>query len=262
VLRWSAIALVAVTWLSAAIFGSYILAHYGGAVAHTRLDDWNSELPRLYERATPLANAGVGLHFVAGGVLLLLGPLQLFARIRRHAPAVHRWIGRLYVASAVATGLGGLVFIALKGTVGGAPMTLGFTLYGLAVVACGVLSFWHARARRFDEHRAWSIRLFALAVGSWLYRMDYGFWLLFTHGLAHTPTFSGRFDAFMDFFFYLPNLLVAELFIRARRRPASPAVRGTASVALWVATGFLLLATYFFTRYQWGPAIATRFAER
>ncbi len=254
-LAWASGAVLAVTWLSAAIFGAYILAHYVGAVARARLDDWNSELPRLYEPATILANLGVGVHFVAGGVLLLLGPLQLFARIRERTPAVHRFIGRVYVGAAIAAGSGGLTFIALKGTVGGAPMSIGFGGYGAAIVAAGAASLWNARARRFERHRAWSIRLFALAVGSWLYRMDYGFWQLFTHGLGHTATFDGPFDRFMDFFFYLPNLAVAELFIRARTPTASPAARVTATAALTVAASFLVLATYFFTRYQWGPAI-------
>lgn len=254
-LAWAAGALVAVTWLSAAIFGAYILAHYGGAIVRARLDDWNRALPRLYEPATTWANVGVGVHFVAGGVLLLLGPLQLFARVRERTPAVHRLVGRVYVAAAVAAGLGGLVFIALKGTVGGAFMSLAFAGYGAAVVGCGVASLVNARLGRFERHRAWSLRLFALAVGSWLYRMDYGFWFLFTDGIGHTPTFDGGFDRFLDLFFYLPNLAVAELFIRARRPAASPRVRVTATVALTLAASFLVLATYFFTRYQWGPAI-------
>jgi Predicted membrane protein (DUF2306) len=258
-LRWSGGALVAVTWLSAAIFGAYILAHYGGAVARDRLADWNSQLPRLYEHGALLANLGIGLHFVAGGVLLILGPLQLFAAIRARTPAIHRWVGRLYIAAALGAGVGGLVYIACKGTVGGPPMSLAFAGYGALVVICALAALRHARARRDDAHRAWALRLFALAVGSWLYRMDYGFWALFMGGAGHTPTFDGPFDVVMDFWFYLPNLAVAELFIRARGRSASPLMRGLAVAALTGATLFLTLATYFFTRYQWVPAIASRF---
>jgi hypothetical protein len=259
-LRWTGGALVAVTWLSAAIFGAYILAHYCGALVGDRMSDWNSQLPRLYEHGTVLANLGIGLHFVAGGVLLVLGPLQLFPSIRARTPAVHRWVGRLYVAAALAVGSGGLVYIACKGTVGGAPMSLAFAGYGALVVLCAAQSLRHARARRDELHRAWALRLFALAVGSWLYRMDYGFWALF-RGPGHTATFDGPFDLFMDVWFYVPNLALAELFIRVRSpgRPAGPRLRALAVAALGTATLFLALATYFFTRYQWVPAIAARF---
>jgi hypothetical protein len=256
-LRWASRALVAVTWLSGAIFGAYILAHYGGAVAVARLDDWNSELPRLYEHATPLANLGIGVHFVSGGILLLLGPLQLLAGLRARRPGLHRFVGRLYVLAGLGAGLGGLTYIARKGTVGGVPMTVGFALYGALVALCAVETYRHARARRLDQHRAWALRLFALAVGSWLYRMDYGFWALLG-GPGHTPRFDGGFDHFMDFFFYIPNLIVVELFVRARGRSAGPKARGLASFALGFAAAFLVLATYFFTRYAWGPAIVAR----
>ena len=59
----------------------------------------------------------------------------------------------------------------------------------------------------------------------------------------------------MAFLFYLPNLVVAEAFIRARRVTTSPALKLVAAGILAAATGFLLLGTYFFTAYYWGPAI-------
>lgn len=108
------------------------------------------------------------------------------------------------------------------------------------------------------RHRAWALRLFALAIGSWLYRMDYGFWLLLTDGAGHTRDFRGPFDLVMAFWFYVPNLLVAQAFIGARRVTATPAMRMAAAGVLAAATGFLLLGTYFFTRYYWGPAILER----
>ncbi len=102
-------------------------------------------------------------------------------------------------------------------------MNIGFSIYGALTAIAAVATFWHARSKRFEQHRAWAIRLFALVIGSWLYRMDYGFWHLLGHNMGHTPTFDGGFDVVMAFFFYIPNLIVAEAFIRARqlRSPAS-----------------------------------------
>jgi hypothetical protein len=164
----------------------------------------------------------------------------------------------VYVAASLLAGVGGLTFIALKGTVGGTVMDIGFGLYGVLMLISALQTYRYARARQLEAHRAWSLRLFALAIGSWLYRMDYGFWLLLTDGWGHTADFRGPFDVVMAFFFYLPNLIVTELFIRARRGGAPPVLRFAAAGVLAAATGFLLIGTYFFTAYLWGPAILYR----
>jgi len=260
VLRGSAILLVAASWLSAGLFGAYILAFYGGTLAGGAPDRWNESLPRLHEAATPLATIAIGAHFVTGGVLLLLGPIQLIAAIRNRIPALHRWLGRLYLLAAAIAGLGGLGFILAKGTVGGPAMDIGFGLYGALMVLCATLAFTNARARHIEVHRAWAIRLFALAIGSWLYRMEYGFWFLLFGQQGHTPDFRGAFDMVMDFAFYLPNLAVAEAFIRARRDDAAPALRVGAVMALLGASAFILLATWQFATRMWLPGMASGLA--
>jgi hypothetical protein len=250
--RWSVWALIATTWFSAAFFGVYILAYYGGAIPRGTLRDWNHTLPRLYEPATPMATIAMGAHFLTGATLLLLGPIQLLSSARRRYPTLHRWVGRIYVSAAGIAGLAGLGFIAAKGTVGGPIMSAGFALYGLLMAAAQ--TYRHAKARRFDIHRVWAIRLFALAIGSWLYRMEYGFWIAFTDGLGSTQTFTGPFDHVMAFAFYLPNLVVAELFIRAGGR-GRVWLRVGSVVGLTLGTALTLVGSYFFIRSYWGPAI-------
>lgn len=258
VLRWACRALVVTVWISATLFGSYILAFYAGAFAQGDMERWNDVLPRLYEPTTPTATAAIGLHFAAGGVILVLGCIQLIGAVRARYPALHRWLGRIYTAAALFAGFGGLTFIATKGTIGGTVMDIGFALYGVLMIVAAVQTYRHARARRLETHRAWALRLFALAIGSWLYRMDYGFWLLLTGGAGHTEDFRGPFDMLMAFSFYVPNLLVTEVYIRARRSATPPALRFVAAGVLAAATGFLLLGTYFFTTFIWGPAILHR----
>ncbi|MBI1339100.1 DUF2306 domain-containing protein [bacterium] len=258
-LRMSAIALVGVVWISSAIFGLYILAWYVGAIPANTLEDWNHTLPRLYEAATPAASAGIGLHFLAGAVLLLLGPIQLIGEVRRRAPTLHRWIGRIYAGSALLAGVGGLAFIAIKGTVGGWVMSVAFASYGALMVLAAAQTVRHAIARRIEVHRAWAIRLFALAIGSWLYRMGYGFWFLFAGETGHTDDFRGWFDYVMNFAFFVPPLIVAELVVRARREETTRAGRALALTGVSAGAAFIALATFFFTLYGWGPAIAVRF---
>ncbi len=257
-LRWSSVALVATVWISSAIFGAYILAFYGGAIPADTLEDWNTTLPRLWEASTPWAAVGIGAHFFTGATLLLLGPLQLMGQVRGRWPALHRWTGRVYALCAFAAGVGGLSFIALKGTVGGPIMSVAFALYGAGMVIASVETVRNAMLRRMDVHRAWATRLYALAIGSWLYRMGYGFWFLFAGNTGHTDQFSGAFDYVMDFAFYIPPLIVAELFIRSRGARATTAGRIGATAALSGGAAFVALATFFFTVYGWGPAILTR----
>jgi hypothetical protein len=261
-LSWSGTGLAAVAWLSAAFFGTYIVFFYAGAIAVGTPAQWNANLPGLFDPRAPMGTAGIAAHFAAGGIILLLGPIQLIARIRKAAPAFHRWAGRVYVLAAFIAGIGGLTFIAANGTIGGPAMSLGFGGYGALMVIASVQTWRHARARRLPgrlaAHRAWAIRLFALAVGSWLYRMDYGFWFLFTGGAGHTPDYRGWFDLVMDGAFYAPNFLIAEAFVRARAAPDRPALQIAAAVSFASLAAFIALATYQFARIYWLPGIALR----
>jgi len=256
-LRWAIRALTAVVWFSSGLFALFILAFYLGAWRMDEMAAWNAFLPGLHaDDGRPAATAGIGVHFVFGALILLLGPIQLVRGLRERWPQVHRWLGRVYAASAVLTGLGGIGFIALRGTVGGPMMSAAFALYGVLMMLAGVQTVRHAMARRFERHRAWAIRLFALAVGSWLYRMYYGLWFAVTDGAGHTEQFDGWFDLVMDWWFFLPNLLVAEIVIRATQVRLSPVASGVATGALALVIGVLGLATWFFFTRAWWPAIA------
>jgi len=254
-LKWNIQLLAGIVWLSAFIFGLYILAFYFIALLQGNTAQWNNILPGLYDAQTKTATWSIGIHFAGGGLILILGCIQLIDRFRKKHPSVHRWIGRVYILASLATALGGLAFIFLKGTIGGTVMDIGFTGYGVLMFYAAVQTIRHARSRRFDQHRAWALRLFALAIGSWLYRMDYGFWMLTMDGWGHSNNFQGPFDHFMSFWFYLPNLLVAEIIIRRQNWLTTPISKWMASGGLFLCIAFFILATFFFTKHYWGPAI-------
>lgn len=254
-LHWLGNILVAVVWISSGLFGLYILAFYAAALYQGNMQRWNEILPELYSPSSGTATAGIGLHFAAGGIILILGSIQLIDALRNRYPVFHHWVGRVYILASVFAGLGGLSFIFLTGTIGGTVMDIGFGLYGVLMLVCAVETYRHAAARRIDAHRAWALRLYALAIGSWLYRMDYGFWIMLTDGWGHGDGFSGPFDKVMAFFFYLPNLLVAEVFIQKVKYRQSLAFNLLGALLLLVVNGFLLLGTYYFTKIYWGPAI-------
>ena len=254
-LKWTGVILVTTVWISAGLFGLYILAFYASALYEGEVSRWNNMLPNLYAKNATAATSGIGLHFAMGGIILILGSLQLIDSVRTKFPAFHRWVGRLYVLSCLLAAVGGLIFIVIRGTIGGIVMDIGFSLYGILMFIAAVQTYRFAVSRSLILHRAWALRLYALAIGSWLYRMDYGFWLLLSDGLGHTRHFSGPFDMIMAFFFYVPNLLIAEIFIRSPKFKTNPLLNFSASLILLLSTGFLLVGTYYFTLYYWGPAI-------
>ncbi|HEY1807758.1 MAG TPA: DUF2306 domain-containing protein [Acidobacteriaceae bacterium] len=254
-LSWSACGLLAASWISAGAFGLYIVGFYLGALHAGDPARWNDNLTGLYNSRHPAALMAIAAHMAAGAVILVLGPVQLIDAVRQRWPAWHRWIGRLYVLTGFVAGVGGLGFIVIQGTIGGTVMNLGFGLYGALMVLAAVETYRQARARRFEKHRIWALRLFALAIGSWLYRMDYGFWLLAMHGLGHLETFRGPFDRVMAFAFYLPNLAVVELWVRGGRLPGGRFSRAAAAALMNAATLIVAIGTYYFLRYYWGPGI-------
>ncbi|WP_158966756.1 DUF2306 domain-containing protein [Chachezhania sediminis] len=164
------------------------------------------------------SNLAMFLHMGLGAALTLLVPLQTLGAIRRRWPAVHRTIGWIVAPLALVTSVAGLSYILVRGTVGGPLMNLGFGLYGVLLAFCAVQTLRFARARDLQAHRAWAIRLILLALGSWLYRLHYTLWYIFTGGLWSAPDFSGAFDKIQLFAFYLPYLLLAQILIRRRPR--------------------------------------------
>ncbi|MPR32431.1 DUF2306 domain-containing protein [Salmonirosea aquatica] len=253
--RWCGVVLVVTVWVSAGLFGLYILAFYAAALFGGNLEKWNNILPGLYQKESVYATLGIGLHFAMGGIILMLGSIQLIEAIRVRYSRFHRWVGRVYVSAALLAAIGGLVFILVKGTIGGTVMSIGFSLYGILMFIAGIQTFRHARARRIEKHRAWALRLYALAIGSWLYRMDYGFWIMLADGAGHLDNFQGPFDRVMAFFFYIPNLLVAEVFIRSLRYKTSAVLNVLSALVLLLMITFLVVGTYYFTKIYWGPAI-------
>lgn len=174
---------------------------------------------RFHTPGAPATNLAIFGHMALGALLMVFVPLQFWPGLRARFTAYHRWAGRLLCAGAALTGVGGLGYIFVRGTIGGLWMDIGFALYGGLLVCCAGQAIRYARLRVFDRHLRWALRLLLLTFGSWIYRLHYGVWYAFTDGLASTPEFDGAFDLAQNFAFYLPYLLLLELWLRRRPHP-------------------------------------------
>ncbi|WP_298840304.1 DUF2306 domain-containing protein [uncultured Roseobacter sp.] len=180
------------------------------------LRDGDATGSRLYVPGADVPNIAIFVHMASGAVLTLLVGLQLWEGIRRHRMRLHRLNGYVMFTCAMLTGAGGLAYIALQGTIGGLWMDVGFALYGLLMIGVAVQTVRRAQQHRIVAHRRWALRLFVLAMGSWLYRVHYGLWYALTGGVASNDAFTGAFDLVQNFAFYLPYLLLLELWFRWR----------------------------------------------
>lgn len=247
---WLLVALGSVLWVA------YIVIYYGGMALRGDWPSWNLILHNLYRSGELPANLGIGLHLAAGAIITLVGPLQLLPALRARAPRVHRVLGRIYIGSALIAGLGGTLFILLRGTLGGPVMSVGFGIYGVLIVGAALLALHHARRREIDAHRRWALRLFALGLSSWLYRLEYSLWALFADMATHTERFDGAIDWVMDFFFYAPTLAVTELYLRLGKLRDLPAGLRVPLVVVVVVAGILgALALFLAALGWWWPKI-------
>ncbi len=223
-----------------AAFGVYILLRASGATSRN-FDQWHALVSggTLTTASDWIANLAIGLHFAMGAVLVLAWPILLSSRIRSRHRALHRWTGRLYVTAGLLAGAGGLSFILTHGAYS-RPASIAFATWGAVLMLSAAMAYRHARARRFDLHRAWAIRLFAMVLGSWLFDLEIRAWKDLAGGVGFGQGDAyGPLDYAILYLFFVPNLLVAEFFIRHKHRQLAlpraltwPAVAGLAAAGL------------------------------
>ncbi|MBI1880981.1 MAG: DUF2306 domain-containing protein [Chloroflexi bacterium] len=103
------------------------------------------------------------VHIVPGSLFMILGPLQFVRRIRSRYITVHRWSGRVLVASGVVIGLTALT-MSFQMAIGGANETAATTFFAVIFLFALGKAFLHIRRREIAQHREWMIRAFAIGL--------------------------------------------------------------------------------------------------
>lgn len=153
------------------------------------------------------------MHFGGGAIALAVGTMQFSARLRSRMVSVHRWLGRVYVTSIIASGTAGFV-LAINSSAG--PWARwGFALLALAWLATTLNGYRLIRQRQIASHRAWMIRSYALTLAAVTLRC----YLPFAQ-FMHWPM-STAYPA-IAWLCWVPNLIVAELLIRTSHSNVAP----------------------------------------
>jgi uncharacterized membrane protein YozB (DUF420 family) len=150
--RWWRRPWIAPLAIITAIFLATALPRYVG------LDPTQSLVPT--DRG-PVFYPALVTHIFTGSIMLAAAVLQLWPWLRAHHPRVHRWSGRVYVATALVTGVVALVVTQFPSA--GLGQQVANTLLGVLFLVFTLLGFRAVRQRRFGDHREWMVRSTALA---------------------------------------------------------------------------------------------------
>jgi hypothetical protein len=147
-------------------------------------------------------------HFGGSALALAIGGFQLHPWLRRRIKGQQRWMGRLYVLGVACGGSAGL-YMAWHAH-GGVTGKLGFALLAIGWLGFTACGYFCIRARQVDAHRRWMIRSFALTFAAVTLRL-----YIPASQMAGIP-FDSAYPV-IAWLCWVPNLLVAELFVRGLR---------------------------------------------
>jgi uncharacterized membrane protein YozB (DUF420 family) len=166
------------------------------------------------------------IHVAGSVVALVLGSLQFLPALRKSARPPHRWTGRAYVLGCLVGGGAGLILA--PGSYAGPIASAGFASLAVVWIAVTLLGWRAAVQGRFDEHRRWMIRSWALTLAAVTLRLYLP--LVMILDLPFLPWYRA-----ISFLAWAPNLMAAELWLRrSRSQPSSPGLRNTRR---WPGTG-------------------------
>lgn len=250
-MRRAAMFCFAVIAIGQLAFAAYIAGFYGRATMSGRPELWNKVMPHGYVAGDTFFNLVLGLHLSFALVVTVGGLLQLVPAIRRTLPAFHRWTGRAYLATAAIMSIGGLVMVWGRGAVGDLSQHIAISLNALLILGCAAIAWRHARARRYDLHRPWALRLFLAVSGVWFFRVGLMFWIVVNQGPVgfDEKTFSGPALTVIAFAVYVVVPLgLLELYLRAqknrRARTQYATTAGIAVATLMMGVGIAAAATF------------------
>ena len=170
-------------------------------------------LPRIGPLAPDIlanlfARPWLDVHVTGAATALLVGPFQFLPWVRRRFPALHRTLGRVYLVGCLTGGVGGLImaFGSNKGPIAMA----GFASLAVCWIVANIQGWRLAVARRFDEHRAWMLRSFAMTFAAVTLRI----YIVALPMLGMAPLDAYRASAFLA---WVPNLILVELWLRRDR---------------------------------------------
>lgn len=150
------------------------------------------------------------IHVASSSLILLAGFSQFWTGFRLRYPKWHRRLGWLYVLAVLVLAAPSGLIMAFYAA-GGWLTQLCFVLLSVVWIIATILAVYYAVSRRWQLHRHWMIRSFALSLSALSLRS----WKLLLYQLAPyvsglSPQLIYQLEAWLG---WLVNLLIAEFII-------------------------------------------------
>ena len=140
-------------------------------------------------------------HMLIAPIALLVGPFQFWAGLRSRQPALHRFIGRTYVAACTIAGIAGLATAPFAS--GGPIAGLGFGILAILWVSTTLIAVNAAMKRDFVLHRRLMRYSFAMTFGAVTLRLQIPIGLIFFHFPSYAPL-----SVWLAYTSWIPNVLI------------------------------------------------------
>jgi len=214
------------------VFATYVVGFYGAGAARGDLSVWNAIMRNGFLEGDGIGNATVMIHVLLAAYITVAGLLQLIPAIRKYAPTVHRWNGRLYLTVAVVMACSGLLLVWGRPAAAALPNDLAVSLNGILILLCAVFTVRYAMQRKFVLHQRWAIRLFLVVSGVWFLRvMIFGWVLLHQAPVGLGENLDGPMGIAFSFASTLLPLAIYELYYKASKS-GNPPLQASAAALL------------------------------
>jgi len=150
------------------------------------------------------------VHVSLSPVALGIAFIQFLPSLRAAHPAWHRWTGRVYGVAVLLGGVSGLVLAV--GASGGPVASWGFGLLSMLWLAVTAHAVGLAMRGRYDAHRAWMVRSFAMTFAAVTLRL-YLPVLMFGFQIDYQEA-----SQWLAWVSWVPNLLLAEYWLSRKQR--------------------------------------------
>ena len=256
-LKWAAQFWYLATALGMWLFVYYIVAFYYAPTLSGNFEAWSEHhmLTHAYIPGDSAGNLMFAAHVLLAAVLTLGGTIQLVPQLRRHALALHRWNGRVFMVTALLMAIGGLGLNILRGIDedgGSWPSAIDFN--GLLILIFATVAWMFAWRGQIAAHRQWALRTFMVVSGVWFLRLGVSIWILGTATIYGQPRFVGEFFSVWGWGCFLFPLAVLELYLWSQKRGSATA---RYLVAALLVTLTLLTIVGIFGAYKvfWAPLL-------
>jgi hypothetical protein len=201
--------------VSAVIIALHSLRFYGVPFGHWALID-----PAIRGVITAVPFRAL-THMLVAPLALLFGALQFVPRLRARHPKVHRYLGRMYVASCLIAGAGALA--TAPHAAGGPIAGLGFAILAVAWIGATLGGWWAAVRRKLELHRLLMRLSYAMTFGAVTLRLQIpiGFMLGYTSYAAMS--------VWLAYTSWIPNVIAVGIYTALERARKCATSRDTSS---------------------------------